>query len=55
MSVLIISCPLIKLAIAITIQIRLKESKLFLSFNSENLIIINTPRQLIKNSSDITY
>ena len=36
-------------------RIRLKESKLFLSFNSENLIIINTPRQLIKNSSDITY
>ena len=37
-SVLRISCPLIKLAMAITIQIRLNDKTLFLSSNSENLI-----------------
>ena len=53
-SVLRISCPLIKLAMAITIQIRLNDKTLFLSFNSENLIITKTARQFRKNSSDIT-
>ena len=53
-SVLKMSCPLIKLAIAITIQIRLNDKILFLSFNSENLIITKTAIQFKKNSSDIT-
>ena len=44
-----------RLVTLITIQIKLYDSKLFLSSNSANLTINNIPKQLIKNSSETIY
>ena len=46
---------LIKLATATIIQIKLNDKLLFLSDNSENLMINKTAKEFKKKSSDITY
>ena len=48
------SCPLIKLATATTIEIKLKDSRLFFVKISEYFAISRTAKQFKKNSSEKT-